>query len=215
MAVYTQRGPRMNGLLLHYTLALTKALDWQWAKPVMCGLHGRTGMKMDIKLQNNTFNTICQWAQPTGLCFHHCFFNFFYFFSNTSIFSPWPGKLSSFPWIHFHVMLKRFDHCCWNSAPSMSRFNSCGLLDFTKFLAYDLTLSESLTHTPLKLHTLQIWSFLNFPQSSYPSYGKKTISCVFPASGSNGHMNEPAVTKQAILGQECYEQVIVEGEDAV
>lgn len=28
-------------------------------------------------------------------------------------------------------------------------------------------------------------------------------------------MNEPVVTKQAILGQECYEQVIEDREDAV
>lgn len=88
---------------------------------------------------------------------------------------------------------------------------------FTKCLAYDLTLSESPTHTPLKPHTSHIWAFpLNFPRSStvYPSHGQKTISCVFPAPGSNGHMNEAAVAKQAIIGRECCEQVIVEEEDA-
>ncbi|KAM7396987.1 hypothetical protein PAMP_019986 [Pampus punctatissimus] len=33
--------------------------------------------------------------------------------------------------------------------------------------------------------------------------------------GLNGHMNEAAITKQAILEDKCYEQVVIEGDDAI
>lgn len=57
--------------------------------------------------------------------------------------------------------------------------------------------------------------FLLGVQTLHVSYGNKTISCVFPAPGSNGHMNEAAVTNQATLGCERYEQVVVEEEAEV
>lgn len=54
--LHTER-MRMNGAALTL-LALTKALDQQRAKPVMCGLHWQTGENIDINLQN----TINQWV---------------------------------------------------------------------------------------------------------------------------------------------------------
>lgn len=72
-----------------------------------------------------------------------------------------------------------------------------------KFLAYDLTLSESLTRTALKPHAshtsgLSPSTLLKVKQHIPQMAGK--VFPVFPAPGSNGHMNEPTVTKRPILG---------------
>lgn len=59
VAVYTQGRPKMNGLLLHYTLALTKALDQQRVNSVMCGLPTQPGKAVDVKIQKKGFfNTL-------------------------------------------------------------------------------------------------------------------------------------------------------------
>lgn len=57
------------GLLLHYTLVLTIAVDQQRAKPAMCGLCGQTGMSVDIKLQSSAINTSNHRVQATSLGF--------------------------------------------------------------------------------------------------------------------------------------------------
>lgn len=198
MAVYTQSRLRMNGLLLHYSLEQTKALDQQRAKPVMCGLYGQT-KNISIKLQNSPINTLNQWVQPIGLCFHHHFIS--------------SMKLLTFPTcLHFHAMWKGLITSV-ETAPG--QWPGSTLATFkTKFLAHDLTLSESPTRTLLKPHTSGLFSSPFLKVQQFILHGKKTISCVFPALGSNTHMNETAATKQKMLVHECYEQVVVDGGDA-
>ena len=54
-------------------------------------------------------------------------------------------------------------------------------------------------HLNLTRHTSGVFPTFLKVQQHILHMARKTISCVFPAPGSNGHMNEPAVAKQAIL----------------
>lgn len=131
--LHTER-MRMNGLLLHYHTCTDKSIGS--AKGKAC----------------HVWSSWTNWGEYRHkLTKHHKPMTL----TNTSLFLPSlfnflnkTLKLSGFP-----CLVKMCDHSCWNKSPHLCPGST--LVTFktsVNFLAYDLTLSESQTRTPLKPH---------------------------------------------------------------
>lgn len=69
-------------------------------------------------------------------------------------------------------------------------------------------------HLNLTPHTSGLFTSTSTKFNRIPfTWQENYFLCVSSPRGSNGHMNETAVTKQAIIGRERYERVRLEGED--